>query len=381
MTLLLLLGCGGVGLDGAPGGDPVAAAVTLTGIDPGWGPPDADTPVTLTGTGFEGELTAWFGDAEVAVTRLDDTRVVTTAPAAGVEATVDVTLRSELGEATLAGGFTYADSPPPDTGDTGGGGGGGGGGGAGKTGGLLQFSLLQVACPSCLGYTDDLFVEATLGLHDPVAAGWLDWVPAEGTCAVDPVSDAPASTFLDAGEWAWLTSGSVSVGLRQADGVYAASGLDEGDFVRNAGYDLALSEGGGDLGAFSVEDALTTPQAISELEPYDMLYTTPQSAFAARVRASNATFTWGPVGGGGSFAVILDIYSPQGAFLAEVVCLGPDTGRLTVPSAYLSGYPDSALLVIGMYRWAEGSFERPDDGSTVETLTTFGVLGTGVLLR
>lgn len=375
--ILLLLGCGAVGLD--PQVPEGGAAVTLTGLDPAWGPPDAETAVTLTGTGFEGDVVAFFGNAEVAVTRVDETTLIATAPAAGVEAVVDVTVRSDLGEATLPGAFTYAEAAPPDPDDDTGGGGGGGGDHAGQTTGVVEMALVQVACPSCLGYTETVNAWANAAFHAPTAASWLDWLPAEGSCAANPGGGSPASTFLDGGEWLYLTSGSVSIGLRESDGVYVASSIDEGDWVRNASWDLSLAEGGPDLDAFAVDDALQTPESISAVEPSDMLYTTPQSAFAARVRASNARFTWSPPGGDGQFLVIVDVYSPQGSFLDEVVCVGPDNGALTVPSGYLSGYPNQSLLVIGMYRLLASAFVRPDDGSDVDTMVTFGVMGTGTL--
>lgn len=382
-----LVGCGGLGLD-VPDGtkDSGEAAVSIAALDPDWGLPDAETPVTISGTGFEGTVTAFFGNAEVAVTKIDAGTLVTTAPAAGVEAAVDVRVVSDLGEATLPGGFTYAEeeptdptdttdttdtTDPTDTHET----------NAGKVGGLVQFSLLQVACPSCLGYSEALLVDATAGFHAPTTRGWLEWLPAEGSCAVNPSPSAPASAFLDGGQWVYLTSGSVSVGLRQADGIYAASGLGEADYVRNAAYDLSMPESGADLDDFDVIDAFTTPQVISDLSPIELLYTTPQTAFAARIRASAASFTWSPSGGPDSFLILVDVYTPQGNFQDEIACLGADSGSLTVPSGYLSGYANGSLLVVGMYRYVMGGFERPDDGSTVETLVTFGVLGTGELVR
>ncbi len=388
--ILFLLACGSVGLDQEKPGGETTAGVTLTEVSPAWGPPDAETAVTLTGTGFEGAVTAWFGNAEVSVSRVDDQTLVATAPAAGVEATIDVRVRSALGEATLPGAYTYTDDPPDPTDtdadtdadsdadadtdtdtDT----------AAGQVGGLIQFTLLQVACPSCLGYTDSLFVDATAGFHLPTRQSWIDWLPAEGACVVNPSPTAAASVFLDGGEWTYLTSGSVSVGLRQADGVYSASGLDESDFVRNAGYDLSMPDSGSDLASLDVPDAFTTPQSISDLTPLDILYTTPQTAFAARIRYNAASFTWSPSGGPGSFLLLLDVYTPQGAFQDEIACLGPDNGALTIPSGYLSSYANNSLLVVGMYRYSIGGFDRPDNGSTVETVVSFGVLGTGVLVR
>ena len=249
----------------------------------------------------------------------------------------------------------------------------------GKVGGLAQFQLVQIACPECLGYTSNLQVAAQAAFHEAGARSWVGWLPAEGSCIENPAPAPAASDFLDAGEWLSYRSGAVSVQLRQADGLYSASGLDESDFIRNAAW-VVDTEGGTEVPDFDVSSAFYTPEAISDLEPYEMLYTTSRTAFAARVSRARADFTWAPFGGTDSFAVVVDVYHPSsGAFLGEVFCLDADKGSLRVPSGFLSGYPNNALLVIGMYRYVVGGFQRPDDGSTVETLVNFGVIGTGVL--
>jgi hypothetical protein len=163
------------------------------------------------------------------------------------------------------------------------------------------------------------------------------------------------------------------------DRVYTADGLSADDYVRTAGYRVEV-EGGADVPGFSVTEAFFTPDSISALTPTEILYTEPRQAFSATIRSSRADFTWSSSGGAAAFAVVIDVYhGTSGTFLGEVFCLDADSGSLRVPQAELSGYPNGALLVIGLYRYGTGSFERPDDASTVETLTTFGVLGTGVL--
>ncbi len=369
--ILLLAGCGSFGLTDGSTAPAAEAGLTIEGVEPSWGPPSEDTEVTITGEGMGSATRVYFGRSEVGLTRIDETTIVATAPAAGVEATVDVRVVGEDGEDTLEGGFTYAEDAPEDT-DS------GGGDHSDETGGLVQLSLLQIACPQCVGLTTSLQVSAQAGFHDPTRQGWLDWLPAEGSCATDAVSAAPVDTFLDAGEFVYLTSGSRSLGLRSADGVYSSEGLDEADFVRNAAYDLSAPEGGRDLDSFSVVDALTTPQSISSLTPTDILFTSPRDAFSARISKSGAAFTWSPSGGGGTFLVVLSIYDPGGSsLLGEVTCRGADNGALTVPAGYLSGYPNASLVLVGMYRYTIGTFARPDDGSRVDTVASFGVLGTG----
>ncbi|MES2638979.1 MAG: IPT/TIG domain-containing protein [Myxococcota bacterium] len=400
MILALLLACDSFGL--APPGATVAEAVDLRieSLDPVWGPPDGGTDVTITGPGIGTVTSVEFGNSRIVdFTRLDATTIVVTSPGPGFETVVDVRVVGSAGFDKVEGGFTYSEDPPPDTDvdtdtdsdsdtdadtdsdtdadtdadtdtDT---------SGTGLTGGLIQFSLLQVACPECIGLTSSLDVSAQAAFHAPTRSGWLDWLPPEGSCVTDATSTPPASSFLDAGEWVYLTSGSRSVGLRGAsDGVYSADGLDESDFVRNAAYDISAPAGGSDLASFDVLDALTTPQSISELTPVDLLYTTSRDAFAARLSRGGTTFTWGPSGGSGTFLIVLSIYNAGGtAVLGEVTCRGADSGSMTVPASALGAYPSGSLALVGMYRYTIGSFVLPDDGSSVDTVASFGVLGTG----
>ncbi|MDP2305833.1 MAG: IPT/TIG domain-containing protein [Pseudomonadota bacterium] len=391
--LTLLLACGTFGLE-PPGGTPDAeedVGLEIDGIDPSWGLLGEEVAVTIRGVGVGTATAVAFGNADdVDFTRVDDETIVATAPAWDFETVVDVRVVGDAGADTLSDGFTYAGEEPPDTDsdsdtdadsdsdtdadsdtdtDT---------SGAGMTGGLIQFSLLQIACPECISSTTSLDVSAQGAFHDPTRSGWLDWLPAEGACVTDAVSTPPTGDYLDAGEWLYLTSGSRSIGMRGAAGIYAADGLDEGDFVRNAAYDLSAPAGGSGLASFDVLDALTTPQAISELTPTELLYTTPRDAFSARISRSGTNFTWSPSGGSGTFLIVVTVYNAAGtALLGEVTCRGADSGRMTVPSSALGAYPAGSLVLVGMHRYSLGSFIRPDNGSSVETVASFGVLGTG----
>lgn len=387
MILGVLVGCGVGGLQVRPdvydSGSTDEAPVAIDRLDPDWSVPDEATAVTIEGRGFVGEVTVEFGRTVVEATVLDENTLVVTAPAAGIETQVDVVVVSELGTATAAGAFTWAENEPVDTGDPGDTDDTGDTDSElpneGKTGGLVQFSMVQIACPACLNYSSGLQVLASAGFHEPTTKSWVDWIPREGDCVENPSPVQASNNFLDAGEWLSYRSGSASVQLRVVDDTYEATGLDDGDFVRNAGWVVDV-EGGSDVPAFEVENAFYTPESLATLTPVEMLYTQPQSAFSARISKSRASFGWGPAGGSDSFAVVLDIYNAQGtSYMGQVFCLGSDGGSLSVPSGYLSAYPNNALLVIGMYRYVVGTFQRPDDGSTVETLINFGVIGTGVL--
>jgi len=352
--------------------------VQILSIEPDWGPTAGGTLVTITGIGFDGQIGVLFDDAVLSVTKLDAETLLVTSPPSAVEVQVDVTVESDLGKGIGRDGFTYSDSgPPPDTGspDT-------GSAGTGLVGGYAEFSLLQIACPACVGMTTGLDVNASAVFHEPSTGSWLSWLPAEGTCLANPTPAVPTSTRLDVGEWVYLTAGSESIGLWKtmdtAGTTYKASGLDNSDFLRNAYFDLSVPDTGA-LGAFELEDALLTPQGFDTIEPYEMLYSHPDSAWSASISISNAQFTWAPTGGSGSFVILLAVLDSSGTISGQVMCRGADNGSMMIPSTYLSGYSAYSGVLVYMYRYRFSNAVIPSNGSTFETVGQSGFLGTGVL--
>jgi hypothetical protein len=373
----LLLACNG-GLQPLNDTDAQAdGAVVIESIDPEWGSPDGGTAVTITGKGFEGALTVKFGNAEVGATRIDPTTILVETPFAGIEATVDVTVVSELGQDVLEDGFTYSDEAVGnDTDDV---------DPTGKSGGVVELSLLQVACPDCFGLTSDLEVYANAAFHEPVNGSWTEWLPPSGSCVADPVQGGPASTLLDVGEWVYLTSGSRSIGLRRTSGssgiLYSATGLGNEDYARTAQYTVSVPDGGELGGSFEVDNAVSTPQGFTSITPAELLYVDSSAAFAAPVRRSGSTtFTWAPSGGTGTFVILISAYHPSsGSYLGSVLCRDADNGSMSVPGSVLSAYPAGALLAVYLWRYQIEEWIIPANGATVESVATVGVLGTGVL--
>ncbi|MCK6505352.1 IPT/TIG domain-containing protein [Myxococcota bacterium] len=391
----LLAGCGlGAGLEQLAHDDSGLAQgpVWIDAVDPTWGPTAGGTAVSIRGGGFSGDVSVLFGSAELAVTVVDDTELVVTSPSTSVEVAVDVTVRTELGEAVLADGFVYSDDGPPDTGDGGaadggagdGGGGDGGGGGseAGKVSGAVEFYYEVIACPSCFGVTEQLNVGAVATFHSPVSGTWTDWLPARGSCSTTASPAGPNSDTRDVGEWVYLESGTTSHGLRRVSAggqtQYEVTGLAQGDWVRNSAWDLSVSEGGA-WGPFNLSAVVKTTEGFEDVQPIAILNDGPQ-AFGAQISPTGATFSWSPAGIADGFLVIVDVYSASGTtFLGRVACYDDDTGSMTLPSSGLSGYPSGALLAIYLYRHQVEEAINPVDGSTVQGISLIGAIGTGTL--
>ncbi len=380
----LATGCGSVGLDPTRHLDDTSTGpVAITTVDPNFGPVEGGNAVTLSGRGFEGAVSVAFGRADpVAASVIDTGTISVLAPYSGVEATVDLTVTSDLGTATKTGGYRFG-TTPPDTGDSGTDtGGGDNGGGQTGVGGLVEFSLLQIACPSCFGMTTDLDVSADAAFHRPVSGSWVSWIPARGSCSSSATVTSPASTYLDAGDYVYLESGSHSIGMVKTEGTggpgYAASGLTNDDYARTAFYTVDIP-GGADLSAEKLTDAMLTPQGFDSVTPTEVLYTDSHSAFTARVSRSGQTFTWSPSGGTGQFIMLIDAYDGRsGSPIGEGLCAGDDNGSMAVPSSVLGAWPAGSLLAIYFLRY---QIEDPQfaSGATLETVARVGVLGTGVI--
>lgn len=380
-----LPGCDGAGLDPVAGFDTATATaspVRIERLDPDWGSPEGGTSVDITGDGFEGDVRVEIGGKPVDHTRLDDRTLLITTPPADFPVAVDVYVRSDLGEATLPGGFTYADEEPPDTGttpdDTG-----TGATATGLVGGVIEMSFFAYACPECYGLASQTSIYAAAQLHEPAQGSWLGWAPATGQCTLNPAPTLPTADSLDAGDWIYLDSGSTSVGLRkQLDGrdvTYDSGELSSNDFLKSAQYRLTVP-GGSDLPAFDLPNALQTPQGFDAISPEGMLNIGAQYAFTERISRSGERVSWSPSGGNGTVIVLVDVYRSDGAaYLGNIYCVAADNGAMTIPGGYLGQFNNGSLLSITVARNQESASVRPTDGATIESTAKLGVVGTGVL--
>jgi len=205
-------------------------------------------------------------------------------------------------------------------------------------------------------------------------------MPALGTCATNPAPVPLASATQDRGQWVYLESGSKSISLLRTSGdlgtIYVADGLGEPDYLRNASWDVVLPDDGGTR----IPGGVHTTEGFDDIQPWEMLYVYPEAAFAAAVSQSGQTFTWAPSGSADRFVILIDAYDgTTGAYLATVACTGPDNGSMQVPGGLLSAFPTYSLLGVGLYRYQVNRADVPGEGTTLESVSWFGVLGTATL--
>jgi len=375
LLLALSTSCG-ISLDArydtavAPGTD--AAGVTIQAITPNYGSIHGGTQVVITATGLEGEVKVFFGNARLDVTPLSATQVQVTTPDAGAALSVDVTVRSDLGEDVWQSGYAFSDSGPVDPGT-------GGDTGNGLIGGLIELSRTQVACPTCLNMPGEFDVQAGFALHSPTNTSWSASLPPIGSCALNPPSNGPSVTRLDLGQWAYLRSGSTNLPLLRTNATggvtYLASNLQVNDYISNAAYEIEVPSGGGGVAPFTLTNALRAAEGFDSIGPYELMYGGEAGAFTAQVSGSSQVFTWSPAGAGDDFVVDLGAYDAYtGDYLGHVVCRGNDSGSMVVPTGSYMTPP--LLLTVGLYRRKITRTASPIDGSTIEAIATSGFLGT-----
>lgn len=357
--------------------------VGIERIDPNYGPVEGGNPVQIIGHGFEGNVEVYFGRSSATFERLGPGRLVATAPDAGQAMTVDVSVVSGLGTATRERAYAYgADGPLPDTDNppTGS----GTPSPTGRTAGIVQISRLQVACPSCFGVSQSLFIDGIAAFHAPASGSWIGWYPPSGSCATNPTRSGLGGAFSVNGEWAYLQSGSSNVALRRTETdrgpVYENVNIATSDYLSNASYRLSVPDSGA-LGApFEIANAVQTPQGFDSIQPESMLYTDPSFAFDAPFSRSGASVRWSPSGGTGTFLVVLEVYDDwTGSYIGEIVCHGPDNGIMNIPSSNLGSFPLYSLLAIGVHRVRVENGLHPGTGDTIEGIGRSGVLGTGYI--
>jgi len=375
-----LAGCGVFGFDTGLGDDEDTAPqgpIGVVSLTPSQGPAAGGTSVTVAGWGFGDDPAVGFGGKSVDVTGLSDTTFTFVTPG-GDLGPVDLSVSSDAGFAVVEDAFTYGDGSSTGTSDT------------GQTtpqadgvAAVVQINYLYNLCPSCwVPPLDSEEASAMVGFFEATDVEFLAHLPSPGSCANNLVANDPPLEFLDAGDFAYLTSGSRSITMAKtvegSDITYlastAAGSMAASAIAHSAAYDLA-SLGGDDLAAFTVEDAVYTAQFFDSLLPDT------SGQFSYRLSRSAATsWTWAPAGTGTNFFLSMyEFYNPStGNLRSYALCNGYDSGAMTVPASAVTGQA-SDLVVISFLRYEQGSFTVPWNGADGVFLGVTGVRGTGTV--
>jgi hypothetical protein len=235
--------------------------------------------------------------------------------------------------------------------------------------GLSTMYLRQIACPACMGESQELTVEYEAKFHQPITDSWSSWPPTDGTCDQYLYRTTPSTQPIHVGQVIQVTSQNHQFDAYQsAAGTYASPNIWESHLQRNTEYNVQTSEG-----SFT----FTTIEGFDYIEPYTMLWVDPSYAFEAAVRRSGFTVTWAPVRSTSRMMITLGIYSSDGStLLGQVSCFGADNGSMFIPSQYLN-YPVWSLVAIHIERFETDVVETDINNSYMETMQIWEVVGTG----
>ena len=233
--------------------------------------------------------------------------------------------------------------------------------------GFAQLSLTQIACPPCMGVSNEFDISANLKLHNPTSGGYNDWLTPVGSCATQEIGSHVASDPIEA-------SGSVSFNAIQlyptGPAEWGTTSLQEHQIPRRENITVTTDVG-------TISNAFETLEGFDSIEPYTLLWVDPSYAFEAVVSKQGTTFNWYPAIAGAQFEILIAVYSPDGSqLLGMVSCMEEDMGYMTVPGSYFQSYPTWALAAVYLTRHRTDRQPAYDFNGYLESHQMWTVLGT-----
>ena len=234
--------------------------------------------------------------------------------------------------------------------------------------GFAEMYLTQIACPACMGVSNEFDIGASLKLHQPTTGNYNEWLTPLGSCVTQEFGSYVSSTPLSiTGDASFNSIQLFPVG--QAE--WMSNSIQEYQFPRSTSITVTTAAG-------SIPNAFTTLEGFDDIQPWELRYVDPSYAFAAVVSKQGTTFSWQPVIPNSQFEVMIVVYSPDGSQLLGLVsCMENDMGYLTVPGNYLQQYPYYALTAIYLTRHRVNRVAAPDFNGYLESHMMWTVLGTG----
>jgi len=238
--------------------------------------------------------------------------------------------------------------------------------------GYTHLHLRQVACPACMGESQEIRINFAAEFHQPISDNHTEWIPEVGECTNSLTGINPSTIPVDVGATLNVTSAGhnfmatqVGTGLFQTENIY------EAQLQRDALYEVQT-----DAGAYS----FFSSHGFDFIEPYTMFYVDPSYAFAAPINRSGAAFSWAPTSVNSVFMIRVAAYSGDGSvFFGHATCVGEDNGFLQIPAEYLNMFPSGSLAAIHLARHKVELVETDIFNSYIETHMEWEVVGTGYL--
>jgi len=236
--------------------------------------------------------------------------------------------------------------------------------------GYTYWELTQVACPACVGESQEMRIKFSANFHQPSTDGWTKWITPEGVCETQMTNTTPSTIPISVGNEIQIVNQEHQFTAPQVgNAYYENSSIWEPQIQRDAPYEVST-----EFGSY----IFYSTHGFDWIEPYTMLWVDPSYAFDAPIYRSGASFSWAPTSTNHTFTITVAVYSPDGSqLLGYVTCGGPDSGFMQIPAQYLQTYPVGGLVAIHMIRHKVELVETDINNSYIETHTQWQVVGTG----
>lgn len=236
--------------------------------------------------------------------------------------------------------------------------------------GYVNYYLRQVACPACVGESQEISVEFTAKFFENTTASHTEWLPPIGTCTNQLLMTVPSTNPVSMGQSINVIGMPNQFSAYLQGSEYYAS-VYESMYDRDVSHTVQFPSGEESFQFMSI-------RGFDSIEPYTMLYVDPSYAFAAPIYRNGMTFSWTPYGTDSSFMITIAVYTQDGSqLLGYVACTSPDQGFMTVPGQYLQQYPVWSLAAVHMARHRVEHVPYQNLNGYVESHMEWEVVGTG----
>ena len=152
-------------------------------------------------------------------------------------------------------------------------------------GGYVHYYLRQVACPACMGESNEITVELDMRFHEKTFDTYTRHIPVQGQCTTNINQVVPVISLLDLGP-------ELKARTEQQNTIYAYK-TSQGNYFNTWYTDIQYTRDA--VHVISREDnyefaEFTSFHGFDSIEPFELRYVDPSYAFAAPVYRTGATF-------------------------------------------------------------------------------------------
>ena len=236
--------------------------------------------------------------------------------------------------------------------------------------GLTRYTLEQLACPACMGASQEITVLFETKLHNQISEEHPLWFPSMGQCTTNTNPIEISVSPINVGQ-SLNIQGSMNsfTAYNNGMGLYS-SYLQEWQYDRNSNMTVNMQD--------NTSYSFRSIQGFDEIQPLELRYVDPSYAFAAVVSKFGTTFSWSPSGVSDEFNVMIATYSPDGSQLLGVIsCTVPDSGYMVFDGSYFQSYPTWSLTAIYLTRISKQRVPYEGLNGYVDVQLEWTVVGTG----